>query len=223
MKSIDEILEEFLEAQKNRLKERTFRNYEDIIFLFKTYLNGYGYMYLDEDKGIKWKAAYEKDEEAFTKLFGQEELGEYQMSEFLDYFMIRKVMASESHMKNAVRVMKKFSKWLTEQYDSDVGVDLFEEAEDLPKMQKLAELIFDHAQRSPEVEYEQMTDSSFIIDKIGKGKLWVEDDLNGGIAGPVLVTKEISALCKEGWRLNMVIGKTTAGWHILVSGNVYPY
>ncbi|WP_156291049.1 hypothetical protein [Oceanobacillus salinisoli] len=59
--------------------------------------------------------------------------------------------------------------------------------------------------------------------KIEKGKLWLEDDFGTDMIGPVVVTKEISDLCQEGWRINLVIGKSSNGWHILESGNVYRY
>ncbi|WP_156291050.1 hypothetical protein [Oceanobacillus salinisoli] len=150
MKNIDTILDEFLEQQKMRLKDRTFRDYEDIVFLFKDYLNGYGYLSLDNEKHKKWEEQFEKDEACFTQIFGQEELTGYQMSEFLDYFMIRKVMASESLMENAVRVMKRLSKWMTEKgFSNDDYQDYFQEVKDLPKVEKLAELIFNHARNTP--------------------------------------------------------------------------
>jgi len=41
MKTIDKILEAFLQEQHNRLKERTYSDYESVIELFRTYLNSY--------------------------------------------------------------------------------------------------------------------------------------------------------------------------------------
>jgi len=224
LKTIDAILDEFLQEQKLRMKERTFRDYDDVIYLFKEYLNRYGFQYLDNEGQKRWKAQFEEDEACFTKLFGKGELTEYKISEFLDYFMIRKVMASESLMKNAVRVMKRFSKWLTEKgFSDDDYQDYFEEVKDLPKVEKLAELIFDYARNTPELQYEDVIDSSFLVKKIEKGKLWLEDDFGADMIGPVLVTKEISDLCQEGWRINLEIGKSKGSWYILESGNVYRY
>ncbi|KPH73474.1 MULTISPECIES: hypothetical protein [Bacillaceae] len=225
MKNINAILDEFLEEQKTRLKERTFRDYEDVIFLFREYLNGYAYQYLDDENRKKWEAQWEEGEAFFTELFGQDELTENQISEFLDYFLIRKVMGPESLIKKAVRVMKKFSKWMNEKnYSKDDYQDYFEEVKDLPKVEKLAQLIYHCARNAPELQYEDVINSSFLVSKIEKGKLWLEDDLDGTeVIGPVLVTKGISDLCQEGWRINMEIGKTSKGWYILESGNVYRY
>jgi len=225
LKNINAILDEFLEEQKTRLKERTFRDYEDVIFLFREYLNGYAYQYLDDENRKKWEAQWEEGEAFFTELFGQDELTENQISEFLDYFLIRKVMGPESLIKKAVRVMKKFSKWMNEKnYSKDDYQDYFEEVKDLPKVEKLAQLIYHCARNAPELQYEDVINSSFLVSKIEKGKLWLEDDLDGTeVIGPVLVTKGISDLCQEGWRINMEIGKTSKGWYILESGNVYRY
>ncbi|WP_138417756.1 hypothetical protein [Aquibacillus sediminis] len=206
------------------MKEKTFREYEGVLFLFKDYLNMYGYLTLDDEKRKRWEAQFEEDEESFTKLFGQEEITEYQISEFLDYFMIRKVVASKSLMKNSVRVMKKFSKWMTEEGFSDHNYqDFFEEAKDLPKVEKLAELLFYYARNAPQLPYEDVIESSFLVEKIEKEKLWLEDDFGADMIGPVLVSKEISNLCQEGWRINLEIGKSADNWYILESGNVYRY
>jgi len=226
VKNIDEILGEYLEHEKMRLKERTFRDYEYIIHLFKLYLNGYGYLYLNEEDTKLFEAHVDEDEECFTKLFGQDKLTESEIREFLDYFIIRKVMGSESLMKDAIRVMKKFSKWMiVNHYTTEDQQDYFDEVKDLPKVEKLNDLIFDHTKTTPDLQYEDVMDSSFIVDKIEKGKLWLTDDFSSSHAliGPVLVTKEISDLCQEGWRINLVIGKSSKGWYILESGNVYRY
>jgi len=134
-------------------------------------------------------------------------------------------MGPESLIKKAVRVMKKFSKWMNEKnYSKDDYQDYFEEVKDLPKVEKLAQLIYHCARNAPELQYEDVINSSFLVSKIEKGKLWLEDDLDGTeVIGPVLVTKGISDLCQEGWRINMEIGKTSKGWYILESGNVYRY
>jgi len=41
MKTIKQVIEEFLEEQKARLKPRTYGGYEDAIGLFEYYLDGY--------------------------------------------------------------------------------------------------------------------------------------------------------------------------------------
>ena len=114
MKNLNVIFASFLEAQGKRLKQRTYNDYEDVIELFKIYLNSYGYLDLDGKDLETWESHYENDEESFTKLFGIDKIDFTIYNEFFEYFIIRKVDSGESYMKKAVRVMKKFTNWLKE-------------------------------------------------------------------------------------------------------------
>ncbi|MEA3325632.1 MAG: hypothetical protein U9Q37_10995 [Euryarchaeota archaeon] len=40
--------------------------------------------------------------------------------------------------------------------------------------------------------------------------------------GPVTVSDEISSICKVGWTICLEMGRTSDGWVMLGSGNVYP-
>ena len=98
--TIDEVLAEFLAEQEKRLAPRTFRNYADLIDLLRHCLNGYGHQYLDAAELEKWEEAYERDEEAFVRTFGPDKIAE-NLDQFLNYFMIRKVMADEELLRSA--------------------------------------------------------------------------------------------------------------------------
>jgi hypothetical protein len=93
-------LDEALAEQEKRLASRTFRNYADVIHLLRDCLNGYGHQSLDADERRRWETAYERDEEAFVHVFGPAKIAD-NLGEFLDYFMIRKVMASEELLRAA--------------------------------------------------------------------------------------------------------------------------
>jgi hypothetical protein len=54
MKTIRQVFEEFLEEQRARLKPRTLTGYEDAIYLFGEYLNGYAYQYLDKEESERF-------------------------------------------------------------------------------------------------------------------------------------------------------------------------
>src|SRR5690625_114547 len=112
MVNIETILDDFLKEQKKRMKERTYRNYAEVIELFQIYLNGYAYQYLSEDESEKFQQKFETDEDSFVKIFDIEKVDFSTYSEFFEYFIIRKVMAGESFMKKAVTIMKKLTKWL---------------------------------------------------------------------------------------------------------------
>jgi hypothetical protein len=47
--TIDQALDEFLGAQRERLSAKTLRNYEDVVLLLRDSLNGYAYDSLAAD------------------------------------------------------------------------------------------------------------------------------------------------------------------------------
>jgi len=94
-------------------------------------------------------------------MFGSEKLNSTKFEEFLDYFVIRKVMSGESFMKLAVRVMKKLNKWLFEnnyidQDDYEELKEYFGEANDLPNVEKLGEMIFDYSRKTADKPFEDV-------------------------------------------------------------------
>src|SRR5699024_7771013 len=141
--------------------------------------------------------------------------------------MIRKVMSSESLMKSAVRVMKKLNKWLFENHYFDQITynelkEYFGEANDLPKVEKLSDLIFDYARMSPDKPYEEILQDYFNVADIAKGQLWLDQAFGDRTnIGPVHVSTQISDLCQKGWELNLVIGLYKGTWYVLESGFAY--
>ena len=113
MKTIKQVLGEFLKEQQARLKPSTYRGYEDAMYLFKHYLNDYAYQYLGEKDSKLFDKLYDENKE-FCEIFGPDKISLSEISEFLDYFMIRKVMGSKGLMKTVGRVMRKFVKWMSE-------------------------------------------------------------------------------------------------------------
>ena len=93
-KTIEVVLDEFLEEQQKRLKPSTGRKYEDIIDLFRSFLDGYAYQSLNKQENALFDRLYyaEGDEHReFCQVFGPEKIPG-SVGEFLNYFMIRKVM-----------------------------------------------------------------------------------------------------------------------------------
>lgn len=224
--TIDQAFTEFLAEQEKRLAPRTFRNYVGIIDLLGHCLNGYGHQSLDGVERSGWEAAFEQDEEAFTRMFGPDKIAE-NLGEFLGYFMIRKVMAGEELMRAAGTVTKKLAKWLGERgyLDTDaveIAVERGgEAARDLPKAERLSGLLFDQSRKTT-IHADALDDDAYVddylmIERIEPGKLWFE----GGI-GPVKVPKAASDIAQVGWSVNIVLGRAGSTWHILEVGNVYP-
>lgn len=77
--------------------------------------------------------------------------------------------------------------------------------------------------KSPHEKYAKELNSRFTIKKIESGELWLEDfESTGELTGPVLVSEEISSLCRVGWTVVLRIGKIGDKWRIINSKAVYP-
>lgn len=230
MKTIKQVLGEFLEEQEARLKPKTYRGYADAIYLFEQCLNGYAYQGLNKKDSECFDKLYNEEHKEFCAIFGLDKIGPSEIGEFLDYFMIRKVMGSKELMKTVGKVMRKFVKWMGEKgYMQEEKLEgtaerVDELKDELPKVEELSGLIYEYIQNHPVGDFSEICDSYFRVTKIEPGKLWLEDDMGGGKddIGPVIVSAEISSLCKVGWVINLELGRTRKGWEILESGNVYP-
>ena len=112
--SIEEVLTLFLRDQQKRLKPRTFNRYEEVIDLLRHCLNGHGYHDLDTSSEVAlYEKLYFQKNLEFCFIFGPEKIVS-SLANFLNYFMIRKVMASEALLQSAGVVAKKLAKWLEE-------------------------------------------------------------------------------------------------------------
>lgn len=226
--TIDEALDAFLAEQRRRLSPKTLRNYEEVVFLLRSSLNGYAYESLDELERKRWEKAFEAgDEQAFTKLFGPEKVVEH-LGAFLGYFMVRKVMAGQDLLRASGTVTKKLASWLHEQghISEDARADALERggdaARELPRADRLGQLLHDEMQKTPRFDPDDIPDEHWIddfltIERVERGALWFE----GGI-GPVRVSKAASDLAEVGWGVNIVLAQVRDKWRIVELGFVYP-
>lgn len=233
--SIAELFERFLADQRARLAPRTLRKYETVIELLAAHLNGYGHENLAPEERRRWEAAYDGDgrvagdEEAFTHLFGAEQIVE-NLGGFLGYFMVRKVLAGEDLLRAAGTVTKKLCAWLAEHGhisvdDAKVAAGRAADAgRDLPRAERLSRLLYDQAAASAvpaavldSIPDEDLIDDHLTIERVSPGVLWFE----GGI-GPLPVPREASDLAKPGWSVYVVLVRYRERWVLLEVGNVYP-
>lgn len=226
--TIDSALEAFLEESRLRLSTRTVGTYESVIDLLRASLNSYGYQSLSEAEHDEFQAAYEAgDEQAFCHLFGAEKITE-SVGEFLGYFMIRKVAASDELLRASGTVIGKLATWLAER--GVVSPEAAHEAQrqaraaarDLPRAERLAEILFDAAESVPSVDVDRLDDADYIedqltISRVEPGRVWFEDDI-----GPVKVPKTASELARPGWTISLALGRVRGEWRIVQVGNVYP-
>ena len=137
-------------------------------------------------------------------LFGPDKITE-NFGEFLGYFMIRKVAAGQELLRAAGTVTTKLATWLGERGyldPAEVG-DAAERgraaARDLPRAEKLSQLLFEQA-HAASIDVDEIADEDYIedylaIEKVEPGALWVE----GGI-GPVAVPKAASRSPRQAGR-----------------------
>jgi len=225
--NIEDVFARFLKSQQNRLKPKTYRRYEEIIDLLRHCLNGYGYHELDNSSEV---ALYEKlyfhKNLEFCVIFGPDKVLP-SLSNFLNYFMIRKVMASEALLQAAGTVTKKLIKWMEENGYTDpeearkASEIASEAARELPAAERLARLLYEYAQCHAPRYWTSELDDYFTIDEVQPGILMLTGmSTNGGVE--LKVPKEITDHCRVGWQINLLLGKTRNGWCILETGNVYP-
>ena len=226
--TVDEIFTAFLDEQRARLAPRTFANYETIIELFADCLNGYGHQSLDDDERERLEPAYDAgDEDAFVHLFGAEKIVE-NLSEFLGYFMVRKVMAGQELLKAAGTVTKKLTKYLASQgligtNEAAVAADRASDAaRDLPKAERLGSMLYDQTLASRHMDVDDVpggdwVEDSLFIYRVEGRRIWFEGDI-----GPLEVSAEAARLAQPGWQVTVTMAKLKGKWHLLEVGNVYP-
>jgi hypothetical protein len=227
--NIGEALDAFLADQRQRLSERTMRNYEYVVELLCDSLNGYGPNTLDKADEKRWRKAYDAgDEEAFCHLFGPERIIDH-FGEFLGYFMVRKVWASQELLRSAGTVTKKLAGWLHEHgyVSADEREDAVEQgnraARNLPRAERLANLLYDQSRSTPPFDAEaldpkDLVETYLVIQRVEPGALY----FSGGI-GPLEVPKRASELAQVGWGVNATLARLGKTWRLVEVGNVYPH
>jgi hypothetical protein len=112
-KTIDDVLEEFLDEQEARLSPATFSRYETIVHLLKCYCESYWPGHDGESERVT------KAGGTYCSTYGPKDIaGAFSM--FLGYFMPYKVIGSDATFKAAPTVIRKLAKWLVAKgYDPD--------------------------------------------------------------------------------------------------------
>ncbi len=222
-KTIDEICKEFLTDQEARLSPNSFNKYKSIIQLYQSYLESY------------WPSHSEKEYDSITEAKGTycETFGAADItagfSEFLGYFMPRKVMAGNETMKAAGTVIKKLSKWLVEKghtQNNTVDRELLDTAaRDLPASQKVLDLLDDWLSTTNTDRSGREIEGHFSILRTGSTEIWLEEMMGSdGEIGPIPipVPARIAKACKVGWDVGGVVAQTKKGWRLVEIWNLSP-
>jgi len=220
-RTIDQLFEEFLADQEARLSPKTFDKYEGIIDLYRRYLESY------------WPDHSGKDYEAITKAkgtycgtYGAEEITSG-FSEFLGYFIPRKVIAGNETMKAAGTVVKKLAKWLVAkgytEDDESVRELVGTTARDLPASQRLLDDLCDWLAETGPVGSGRRIEGHFLIQRTGPKQIWLESmTTSDREIGPIPVPANVAKACKVGWDVGGVVALTNKGWRLVEVWNISP-
>jgi soluble cytochrome b562 len=218
---IDESMELFLKELSEKQSSKTAEKYKDVLKLFHDYLANYGDLSHEEhkNKGIILTA-------------GTIELHDGQVSNFLEWFLIRKVLGPEWLKTTAPGIMKKYIKWLdgkgllAEGAMDEIDETTKNAARNLPRVEKAALLFYKLCEKNNdkfgEIEFDDKDYNEGYGEVIGilEDKLHLNYD--GEKTGPIQITKEIAKLLKKGDTVNLVVGRKGKLWYPLEAGNVYP-
>src|SRR5438045_475631 len=101
--TIARVLSHFLDEQEQRLSRRTYAQYRDVVELLQHCLNSYAYQSLNELDTKRFERLSNAAGDAhrdFCQIFGPEHILP-NVGEFLDYFMVRKVIAGRALLRAA--------------------------------------------------------------------------------------------------------------------------
>ena len=233
--TIEQVLDQFLAEQRQRLKAQTFSRYEDVVSLLRDHLDGYAYDGLSKEEEAlfdKYYNAKGDEHREFCQLFGPDEIVP-NLDMFLSYFMIRKVVAGAALMRAAGTVTKKLSKWLAEQgyiaedEADDGAAQGAEAARNLPAAERAAAILYDAADAldyPDDARGEEYRDfDHYTIARLLPGKLWLRQFAASGDAiGPIAVPTEATELLQNGWDISCSLVRLGGAWRLAEVANVYP-
>jgi hypothetical protein len=102
-KTIEQVLDEFLDEQEARWGPATFEKYEIVVDLLKAYMENYWPGHDGEQERVRQAGG------TFCGTYGAEDIAS-NFSLFLDYFMTSKGVGSEGTFNAAPRVIKKLDR-----------------------------------------------------------------------------------------------------------------
>jgi hypothetical protein len=227
--TISEVLAEYLRAEKSRLAPKTHALYTDVIGLFTHSLNGYAassHSQFERARFDKHFDAKGDQHREFCDIFGPEHILE-NVGEFLNYFMVSKVIVGADTLRASGTVMKKLAKWLVEQGyaksdDADVAIEQGSDAaRDLPAAEKLSTLLYDLTAGRLEPRDSDI-EGRFSITKVEPGRIWLQDEDDGKDYGPILLTEQATKLCRVGWTISGAVRKSGNRYVLVEAFQVYP-
>lgn len=218
---IDKSMQLFLKETSNKLSPKTTQKYDYVLDLFHDYLANYAELSYEENK-----------DEGIILTADTQELHDGQVSNFLEWFLIRKVIGPAWLYTSAPGIMQKYIKWLNkkgllaEGAMDDVIETTKKASKDLPRVEKAAALLYKLCDKNSErFSVDDFEDEDYMegygeVIEISGDKLHL--DYEGEKTGPIQITKEIAGYLKKGDTVNLVAVRKGKLWYSVEAGNVYP-
>lgn len=230
MITIDEALRRFLVLERERGPDDAGRS-ELLLDNLISFLDGYGYQYLDEgadddfdDDDDLDEDDLDLDEDDFASA-NEPRLLPTMMGEFLYDWTIRKSAGTGDDARATAALMARLMTWLAseglaDRTEASEAAELARSAsEELPRAHRLSDLLYDVAKATPtgRAEVEEEVDDFLCIERIEPGRLWFDQGV-----GPVAVPPEATEIAEVGWWVNLYAEKRAGDWLLLETGYVYP-
>jgi len=229
MPTIDVALKRFL-AQVREQHPGEAEETELVIDNLRSFLEGYGYQYVDDDSDDDYDEELDEDdydelEEDFAAAHDADVLPQT-MAEFLFDWNVRKFLGDADDARAAgvavTRLMELLANegWADREESSEAAELGRVATEELPRAKALSSLLYDVSQATPRArsgEVEEDVDDFLQIVRIEPGRLWFSDDV-----GPIEVPEEASRLAKVGWWVNLAVERRAGTWYITETGFVHP-
>lgn len=226
--TISQVLDRYLAVEQGRLKPRTYARYADVIQLLKDCLNSYAPNEVDP-VDLERYAAHGYDvasqDPPFCEVFRPAHIPDH-LGPFLNGFMGRKVMAGANFLQTAGTVTRKLARWLAQ--NGYISAAEGERAEargaaasrDLPAAERLATRLDEVTLGMPTSEAD--IESTFEVTHVERGRLWLQDFLDGTDYGAVAVPSDVTDVCKIGWQISGALGRHGRGYRLVEAFNVDP-
>ncbi len=217
---IVESMDLFIKEMSEKVSQRSIYKYKFVMELFSDYLANYAELSSEEDKDGN-----------IILTADTTELHDGQVADFLEWFLIRKVIGPSWLNTSAPGILKKYFKWLFQKGlldENSIGeiTEVTKKAsKDLPRVEKAASMFYNLCKffRYKEVfDAKDYKEGYGEVVRISGDKIYVLFEADNKETGPIQVTKEIAQLLKKGDMVNLVVCRKGNIWYPIESGNVYP-
>lgn len=228
--NIEKILAQFLEESAVSLKGSTAKR-EDAIDWFTGCLNNYGHQGLSPEETVLFNRYYDLEGDShkeFCQVFGPDKITG-SVSEFVGYYLIRKVMGSPTALGAAAKTISQLCQWLEKKEiitaeEAEYAVSQASKAAKLlPRAAKAAELLWSESKQIDRLGGKDIEESGYMhITRMTKNSLWLTP-IGGKELGPVTVPSKVIELLEVNWEINCALIKSRSKWCITEVGNIYPH